>query len=179
MARKRFLSLLFALCMSFTLCTSAFASELEEIEIEVIDEQDILEFIFSDKFDPQATYRFVYPDYPVMTRALCSNCGYNTLVGKTVEKYDLCHPSSQGMTVQCPDFPTAPDVFYVMLVYAYRYCNTCGYKGAETFTESKYYIDCSFTETSYVATNYKTRNHIGGIHEWKDTWSSYYSDPHA
>ena len=92
---------------------------------------------------------------------------------------DLCHPSSQGMTVQCPDFPTAPDSFYVMLTKVYQYCNTCGYKGDETFSESKYYIGCSFTSTSYVATNYKTRNRLGGPHEWKDTWSLYYSDPHA
>ena len=179
MKTKKFLSFLFALCMSFTLCIPVFASESENLEIEVNDEQDILEFIFSDKFDPHVAYRFVYPDSTVMTRALCSRCGYSTLVGKTVAKYDACHPSSQGMSVQCPEFPTAPDAFYVMLVYVYQYCNTCGYKGPETFSESKYYIDCSFSETSYIATNYKTQNRIGGIHEWKDTWSLYYNDPHA
>lgn len=176
---KRILCALFALCMSLTLCVSVFASEPESVEIAVNNEQDVLEFIFSDEFDPTVDYTFVYPDTAVMTRALCSRCGYNSLVGKTVERYDLCHPSSQGMTVQCPDFPTAPDSFYVMLTKVYQYCNTCGYKGAETFSESKYYIGCSFTSTSYVATNYKTRNRLGGPHEWKDTWSLYYSDPHA
>lgn len=66
-----------------------------------------------------------------------------------------------------------------MLVYVYQYCNTCGYKGPETFSESKYYIDCGYKETSFIATNYKTQNRLGDIHEWKDTWSLYYNDPHA
>lgn len=101
------------------------------------------------------------------------------MVGKTVEKYDLCHPSSQGMSVQCPNYPVAPDVLCVMLAYVYQYCNTCGYKSNESFAESKYYIDGSFSETRYIATDYKTRNRIGNIHEWKDTWSLYYDDPHA
>lgn len=176
---KRFLSLLLSLCMSFTFSAPVFAMESESVEIAVNDEQDILEFIFSDEFDPSLVYSFVYPDSPISARILCPECGYNTLVGKTVERYDLCHPSSQGMTVQCPDFPTAPDAFYVMLVYAYTYCNTCGYKGAEGFYESKYYIFCTLTEESYVATNFKTDNRLGCTHEWKDTWSLYYDDPHA
>ncbi len=179
MKTKKFLSLLLVLCMSFTLCVPVFASESEGLEIQVNDEQDILEFIFSNEFNPHAAYRFVYPDSTVMSRALCSNCGYSTLVGKLAEKYDLCHPSSQGKSVQCPEHPLASDTFWVMLVYVYQYCNTCGYKGPETFSESKYYIDCGYKETSFIATNYKTQNRLGDIHEWKDTWSLYYNDPHA
>lgn len=179
MKTRKILCMFLALCLSFNLCVPVFASESESSEIEVNSEQDILDFVFSDKFDPHRAYRFVYPDSPVYARALCPHCGYGTLVGKTVEEYDLCHPSSQGMSVQCPEFPLATDVFYVMLVKVYQYCNTCGYKGPETFSQSKYYIECLTTDTSYVATNYKTQYRIGGIHEWKDTWSLYYDDPHA
>lgn len=55
--------------MSFTLCVPVFASESEGLEIQVNDEQDILEFIFSNEFNPHAAYRFVYPDSTVMSRA--------------------------------------------------------------------------------------------------------------
>lgn len=173
---KRILSLLLVLCISFTFCIPSFALESEGLEVEVNDEQDILEFLFSDEFNPQMIYRFVYPDSPVKARILCSKCGYNTLVGKTIERYDLCHPSSQGMTVQCYYFPTAPDVLYVMLVYVYQYCNTCGYKSSETFVESKYYIYCSFADEQYIATDNKAA--ARDPHEWKSTWSMYYDDPH-
>lgn len=179
---KRLFTLFVCFAMLLALAVPAFALDANEqntIEIEVTKEQDILDFIFSDGFDPHVAYSFVYPDTPVMTRALCSNCGYNSLVGKQVEDFDLCHPSSQGRTVQCPEMVQAPDSFYVLLTYVYQYCNTCGYKSAKTFSESKYYIGCAFDETNYVATNYKTRNRIGVSHEWKDTWSVYYSDPHA
>lgn len=182
--KKRFLSSLLAICMFFSLSVPVFAkdyinNEQDTVTIEVNDEQDILEFIFSDDFDPHVAYTFIYPDYSVVTQALCPDCGYNTLVGKTVEKYDTCHPGSQGQTVECPDIALCPDVFYVLLTYVYQYCNTCGYKGTETFSESKYYIECTWNEELYVATNYKTSSRLGCIHEWKDTWSLYYSDPHA
>lgn len=179
--QKRIISLILilALCMSYTLCIPVFASEPESLEIEVNDEQDILEFLFSDEFDPHVAYRFVYPDSLVMARITCPKCRYNSLVGKTVEKYDLCHPSSQGLSVQCPEFLFATDVFNVMLVYVYQYCNTCGYKSTETFSESKYYIGCLYHEESYIATDYKTQHRTGNDpHEWKDTWSLYYDDPH-
>ena len=176
---KRFLCLFFVFCMSLTLCVPVFALGPESVEIAVNNEQDILEFIFSDEFDSDVAYTFVYPDAPVKTRALCSNCGYNTLVGKTVERYDLCHPDSQGATLHCPDFYFAPCAFNAMLTYVYQYCNTCGYKSQETFSESKYYIDCTFKKMRFIATDYKTRNRIGDSHEWKDTWSFFYNDPHA
>ena len=175
---KKFFSLFLVLCMSFTLCVPVFASESESLEVEVSGEQDILEFVFSDEFDSHMAYRFVYPDSPLRAGARCPKCGYNTLVGKTVEEYDLCHPSSQGWPVQCPDNFFASDTFTVMLVYTYSYCNTCGYKTAKAFYESKYYIDCTTDEDSYVATDFKTENRTGrSPHEWKDTWSVYYDDP--
>lgn len=177
---KSFLCLFFAFCMSLLLCVSVFASEPKSVEIAVNDEQDIVDFMRSDKFDPDVAYTFVYPDAPVMTRALCSKCGYNSLVGKTIEEYDYCHESSQGMGVTCLDMPNVLDYFYVLLTKAYQYCNTCGYTGPKTFSESKYYIRCAYRDdTVYVATNYKTRNRLGDPYEWKDTWSLYYSDPHA
>ena len=66
-----------------------------------------------------------------------------------------------------------------MLAYVYRYCNACGNHGAETFSESKYYINCSFNKTGYIAINYKTQICIGGVYEWEDTWSLYYENPHT
>lgn len=66
-----------------------------------------------------------------------------------------------------------------MLVYVYRYCNTCGYEGTEIFFESRYHINCSFNETGYIATNYKTQICIGDVYEWKDTSSLYYEAPHT
>lgn len=180
MNKKKFLSLLLALCMSFVLCVPAFALETEWVEIKVNSEQDILDFFSSDEFDSHAAYRFVYPDSPIVTRALCPKCGYNTLVGKTVEKYDECHPRSQGQSVHCLDSIVAMDFFRVMLVYAYQYCNTCGYKSSDTFVESKFYIDCTAQETSFVATDYKTAHPEASRdwHEWKTSWVDYYNDPH-
>lgn len=82
-----------------------------------------------------------------------------------------------------------PDKFDPHVAYRFLYpdstvmtmafCSKCGYKGTESFSESKYYIDCLFNESSHTSTHYKTQNRIGGIYEWKDTWSLYYNDPHA
>ena len=77
-----------------------------------------------------------------------------------------------------------PHVAYRVLypdstVMTMAFCSKCGYKGTKSFSESKYYIDCPFNETNYISTHYKTLNRIGGIYEWKDTWSLYYNDPHA
>ena len=77
-----------------------------------------------------------------------------------------------------------PHVAYRVLypdstVMTMAFCSKCGYKGTESFSESRYYIDCPFNETDYISTHYKTQNRIGGIYEWKDTWSLYYNDPHA
>lgn len=180
MKMKKFLSLFLAACMSLTLSVPAFARESEYVEIKVNSEQDISEFLSSNEFDSHVTYMFVYPDSPVMTRARCSKCGYNTLVGKTVECLDECHDSSQGQNVTCLDSLMAPDILTVMLVYVYQYCNTCGYTSSKTFVESKFYIICAAHGTTYVATDYKTqhRDAARDWHEWKDKWYDYYDDPH-
>lgn len=185
---RRCICLLLALCMCFGLYVPSLAAEPEILEIAVNNEQDILEFFHSDAFDPHVSYRFVYPDSPIMARVRCSKCGYNTLFGKMSEDYDLCHPNSQGTTVSCPT-TSAPDVLYVLLTHAWQYCKTCGYQSKKTFVESKFYICCGasegdpaateLTEYDFVATDYKTENdYFADVHETKKTWYSYYNDPH-
>lgn len=174
--------------MTCALSAPAFAVESQSVEIEVNSEQDILEFFHSDAFDPHVSYRFVYPDSPIMARVLCPKCGYNTLFGKMVEDYDLCHPASQGMIVNCPT-TTASDVLYVLLTYTWQYCKTCGYQSNKTFVESKFYICCGaaegdpyateLTDADFIATDYKTKNEFfTDVHETKKTWYRYYDDPH-
>lgn len=185
---KRCVCLFLALCMCFGLYVPSIAAEPEVVEIAVTSEQDILAFLHSDAFDPHVAYSFVYPDSPVMARALCPKCGYNTLMGKISEDYDLCHPDSQGMVVFCPT-TLASDVLYVLLTHGWQYCKTCGYQSNKAFIESKFYICCGASEgdpyatelTSYdfVATDYKTKNdYYSDIHETKKTWYKYYNDPH-
>lgn len=172
---KKAISLLLVFTCYLFMTITIFASEPEIKLIHVKCEEDILAFYNSPEYDSDFKYEFTYST-PSHSRILCPKCGYNSYITRNIEKYNLNDPASQGRVTTCPAFlQHIYDVIEEKLVYTWQECKTCGYQTEHLYKETKWYVYCpaeGFEDTTYVATDYKTLNRIGDIHEWKD-----YVDP--
>lgn len=127
---KKMFSMVIALVMLLSFPAVVFAASKDErklIEIHVENQDQIMEFYNSSKYNPDYRYSFIYPN-PVQPRTLCPQCGNNTYKGYTEDEEWGADPKPCPML---PDLVSDICTYYHHNVWSA--CDTCGYATSKTF----------------------------------------------
>ena len=133
---KKNLSIVLALVMALSLCSTALAKDQSRINIFVESEADIVGFFYSEEYESEKFYSFIIGNN-VRLMMLCPKCQSNSYRGYTEHREIEIHPRT------CPDqTDMGGDVCDEYDVYTWSFCDSCGYKTSEVFLNRYWIVDC-------------------------------------
>lgn len=168
---KKIFSMVIALVMLLSFPAVVFAASKDErklIEIHVENQDQIMEFYNSSKYNPDYRYSFIYLN-PVQPRTLCPKCGNNTYKGYTEDLEWGIDP------MPCPNpSPVTSDMVTNYHHNVWSACDTCGYKTSKTFQGIQLLrIECYVESWDLVVYWAKPGNSLAAgddVHELMSTW---------
>lgn len=149
---KKLFAMILAAAMCLSLCVPAFADSTQPHNhdttsssvsdkrvrrtITLNSEDEIIDFLKSDPYNPNVSYTFICPSQ-IQTRILCPRCNNNRFYGTTE------HREMNVCVRPCPniaDFES--DICVEYHVYAYSSCDYCGYKTTPSFGYKYWLVQC-------------------------------------